>query len=127
MRRLSSWICGAALVWSSLTGPAFAETAQDLADACAPIAAAKLDGSDITFPDTYATGECWGAFAAIQELSRRVNSSNRRMLGACTPAKSKRGQLIKAFTDYVRRHSEQGEENFVDVAIAALKEAYPCN
>lgn len=72
-------------------------------------------------------GRCWGAFAAVQELSRIKSAVDKPpLLGVCAPTDTTRRELVRAFTDYVRSHPESRTEEFSVVAIIALRSQYPC-
>ncbi|MGO9263936.1 MAG: Rap1a/Tai family immunity protein [Candidatus Binataceae bacterium] len=75
--------------------------------------------------DTFQTGHCWGAFGAIQEMSR-IASDNGMMLGICAPADSSRTQFIRVFYKYVNDHPEWANRPFGQIARLALARAFPC-
>lgn len=105
---------------------AFAESAEELYSACKPIAEAKVAGEQIEFPITYETGECWGAFSALQRLSAYVNpSSGLPWLGKlCVPSESTRSELIAVFVDYVQHHPERRHDDSVDVIMDSWRAAF---
>jgi Rap1a immunity proteins len=86
----------------------------------------RLDGT-IGIPDTSRAGYCWGAFAAIQQLSLAADhESGAKTLEICRPANSTEAQYIKIFLRYVERHPEEAHLLFAQVALYALQEAFPC-
>jgi hypothetical protein len=114
---------------SMLSWPArAAETAGELATLCIGVANAPVarDGR-LHFDPTFENGRCWGAFAAVQELSRMKRTTEEPpLLGICAPETTTRLDLIKAFSDYVRAHPESRTEQFSVIVIASLRTRFPC-
>lgn len=103
-----------------------AETTEEMLSACRPITVAKVSGGTIDFEETFETGICWGAFAAIQRLSATVDHNEKPLLFSCPPEDSTQTQIITIFVRYAEKHPEKYHQDFVFSAIAALKEAFPC-
>jgi hypothetical protein len=96
---------------------------------CQAIANAK-HGADNTifYEPTRETGFCWGAFGAIQGLSKLMWSSSKApMLGICAPEQSTRVQYIKIFSKYVSDHPETAHKDFAYIARLALQDAFLCS
>jgi hypothetical protein len=107
---------------------AFAETAQEMLLACRPIARANLPGGkgNVTGPDTFSAGKCWGAFTVIQNGIERVDDRMLLVYNICPPAGSNRTQLITMFVDYAEKNPQRLQEEFFDVFLDALRKAFPC-
>ena len=105
-----------------------AETVEEMLSACRPTAEARVAEGKVFVSDTRESGLCWGAFAVIQHLIGLVYPvyNDRPILGVCAPAESTRTQLIAVFVAYAKNHPERYSENFTDVALVALREAFPC-
>lgn len=105
-----------------------AETAGEFAAICMTIVdTAPTSNGELHFSLTFDNGRCWGAFAAVQELSRIKSAVDKPpLLGVCAPTDTTRRELVRAFTDYVRSHPESRTEEFSVVAIIALRSQYPC-
>jgi hypothetical protein len=108
--------------------PAKAETALEVRESCKPVLKAKVLKDDyLNFPGNFETGFCWGAFASLQKIStfyREGETSS--LLGSCAPPDSDRLQYIKIFSKYLDEHPELGEEDYVTVAVEAVRAAFPC-
>ena len=89
------------------TSSSQAETALEVQSWCTTTANAPLlaDGK-VGLGTTFDDGFCWGAFAAIQDLSRI--------------------EYVKIFLRYVDQHPEQLHMDFAGVARRALAAAFPC-
>jgi hypothetical protein len=105
-----------------------AETVEEMLSACRSIAEAKVSGGEVFYVPTHENGLCWGAFAVIQRLINLVYPvySDNPIFGVCAPEHSKRTQLIAIFVLYAKNHPERYSEDFADVALIALREAFPC-
>lgn len=76
---------------------------------------------------TFDDGFCWGAFAAIQDLSWIVSDAGKPLLFFCPPPKSTRIEYVKIFLRYADQHPEQLHMDFGGVARRALAAAFPCS
>ena len=103
-----------------------ADSAEELLSGCKSIADSKVEGDHVRFPTAYTTGQCWGAFAVLQEEYRWAYASQQRTFGACVPPDATRSELIAVFVAYVQRHPERRHDDFVAVANDAARAAYPC-
>jgi Rap1a immunity proteins len=104
-----------------------AETVEEMLSACRQTAEARVAEGKVFVEDTRESGLCWGAFAVIQRLINLVYVGDENpILGVCAPAESKRTQLIAIFVLYAKNHPERYAEDFTDVALVALREAFPC-
>jgi hypothetical protein len=110
-----------------LHSPAEAETAREMVSKCGQtFAAAAVDGEAVSIPRTDSAGWCWGAFEVIQRIVVYADESNLRFFRVCPPPDSTRLQIIGTFLDFAKRHPEQMNREFTDVALDSLVEAYPC-
>lgn len=93
---------------------------------CEPIANAAMDAKgNLSVDGSFKSGECFGAFEALQVLSG-LQDKGRPVLGICFPPASLRTQQVRIFVEYAKRHPERSAEPFAYVAVAALSEAFPC-
>ena len=106
-----------------------AETAGEFVSLCATVTAAPTNKTgQLSFEPTFESGRCWGAFAAVQELSRIKRDVDKApLLGICAPERTTRRQLVEIFADYVRSHPEAREQQFAVVVIIALEARFPCD
>jgi hypothetical protein len=103
------------------------ETALEMQSWCKPFATAQLkQGGYFAMPPGNESQVCWGAFAAIQQLSSIVYNDGKAMLGICARASSTRIQFIQIFLQYANQHPEQADMDFAGVARRALSEKFPC-
>jgi hypothetical protein len=105
---------------------AFCESAEEFLAGCRTIAEARVSGEQVVIPPTSDAAQCWGAFVVLQDNSRLVDSSGGRIFGACVPQEAKRTELIAVFVRYVQQHPESRHDDFVIVALNALRKTYPC-
>jgi hypothetical protein len=104
-----------------------AETAGAMASACRQVADARIVEQSIQFVQTYDTGQCWGAFAMVQQVVSYVDRPGGiRLFGACPPPESTRSQLVALFVEYVNRNPQRMHEDFFEVTTEALRIAFPC-
>lgn len=102
-------------------------SAEDLLSACKPLANAEIDSKQANFLGTFSTGECWGVFSTIQKVIVFVDAKEKkRIFGVCAPPSSTRTQLIAVFVAYAEKNPQRLNEDFFDVAISSLQEAFPC-
>ena len=105
-----------------------AETALEVQSWCKAVVNGKLGANDtISYAPNHDTGFCWGAFGAIQELSKYAWDDGTRLLRVCAPADSSRLQYIKVFSKFVDDHPEDVHYEFARVARQALASAFPCS
>lgn len=125
-----SWV-GVAL----LTNPAIADSdtsdygvdsAGSFLSACRPFASQSLN----QIVSTQDTAKCWGAFAAVQQLSVIARDNGIKgvtpLLRFCAPASSTRSELISIFVKFISDHPEYYHLSFGQVSLAALQRAFPC-
>jgi hypothetical protein len=117
-----------AIVAVLLCGSARAETALEVQSACQQLAKISArPGAKVTIARTFENGVCWGAFAAFQGFGASTwPDTQKPILGFCAPPESTRLQFVDIFTRYMKRHNQDAELPFVEVAIRAFAEAYPC-
>ena len=127
MKRIMLATVVVALTLCAASLNANAETALEVQSWCKPVVNAKLGANDtISYKPTHDTGFCWGAFAAIQELSKYRWDDRTLLLRFCPPPTSSRLQYIKVVSKYVDDHPEDGHQEFAGVARLALASAFPC-
>lgn len=105
------------------------ETTLEVQSWCQPFKTVEIQSDhSIAIPTDFNTGSCWGAFAAIQDLSGLVDAprAHTPILLFCPPETGSRLQYIKIFLRYVDQHPEQGHLGFAGTARLALAEAFPC-
>ena len=105
---------------------ALASSAQELLSSCRPIAKADVRDKYVWFPPTYQTGTCWGAFYVIQKVIVHVDDSRLPIYGVCAPSSSTLTQLISIYVAYAEKNPQRLHEDFFDVALESLQNAFPC-
>ena len=107
--------------------PAASQSAQEMASFCEPIVNAKAVGEGrIQVTTSFETGQCWGAFRALQQLSALTLDGKTRALPLCLPEETKLSQLVKIFYRHVQKKPAIGHEPFALVAFWVLWDAFPC-
>jgi hypothetical protein len=84
------------------------------------------DRGAFIWPSDYDSRVCWGAFAAIQELSQIYEDGKPILPGICARPSTTRIQYIRIFLRYLGEHPELADAEFAWVAGKALSEAFPC-
>jgi hypothetical protein len=108
------------------------QTVQEMLSHCRPIASATVgkEPKTVAFVPTFETGQCWGAFAVLQDVSRWINDPKRpnetRLLGFCPPSISNRSQYVGIFVRFADQNPARWHEDFLPVAVDALRSAFPC-
>ena len=121
---LAAFAAGTLMILPSVTE---AETAREMVSKCGQtFAAAAVDGETVSIPQTDSAGWCWGAFEVIQRIVVYADESSIRFFRVCPPPESTRLQIIGTFLAFAKRHPEQMNREFTDVALDSLVEAYPC-
>jgi Rap1a immunity proteins len=111
-----------------LSQPSLAETALEVQSWCKrTVEAPVLADRRVKVGNTFNDGFCWGAFAAIQDLTRIATPENERLLNICSPSNSTRLVMIKVFMRYADQHPRELVDDFTFVARRALVEAFPCD
>jgi hypothetical protein len=124
MRRTSGFYC---LLLLLLVPFCKAETTEEMLSACRPITESKVADARVYLPHTLEAGICWGAFSVIQDETRWADpQSGERHFGICSSEQSTRTQLIAIFVEYAKRNPSKYAEEFLNVALDALREAFPC-
>jgi hypothetical protein len=126
----------AAILLGVAAGPAAAldtpgnESALDVSGWCTAIATAKVRGDGaIAMPGDVMSATCWGAFTTLQQLGAirpKEAKAGPNLLLACPPDNPTRLQNIRIFLKYVNQHPDSAQKPFAEVAVAALREAFPC-
>ena len=109
------------------------QTAEVVLSACRDISKAQInsDGT-VGLPMNFDTGRCWGAFSTLPAVMAYVY--NAQYAGAhpfpyrvCSKDKDVTvTQMIAIFTEYANRHPERYQDDFLDVALDAMRAAFPC-
>jgi hypothetical protein len=99
-------------------------TAEEMLSGCRSVATAPIVGDSIRIPND--GQQCWGAFTVIQDMTRRTDASGSRMFSTCSPTTSTESEMVAVFVKYVDDHPNVRHQNFVDIALAALRVAFPC-
>lgn len=120
-REALRYLIGLLLVMFYAAVPAHAESTGEMLSSCRELADAKVTGDKITMRRDYSTGLCWGAFGSLRAAVRA-----RSFFRICAPANSTRSQLIAVFVEYAKRSPQRLHEDFLDVALEALRGAFPC-
>lgn len=103
------------------------ESAGEMAGSCSGFANVQANGDGQFAMNMSAQDNvCWGAFAAIQELSTYTDAKGATWLGICAPPESTRLEYIHIFTRYVAIHPELEHRDFALVAVWALATSFPC-
>jgi len=103
-----------------------AQTTEEMVSKCRAVTEAKIQGNALEFVQDFDSGVCWGGFGTLQTIGRFVTDEKRILNVGCPPANSTLSQFITIFVAYARKHPERLHEDFVFVAMAALREAFPC-
>ena len=105
---------------------AMAESSEEMLSSCKKWADARVvDKDKVLMPPDFESGKCWGAFATIQSTVVLSNGKT-RIHGVCAPPNGTRTQLIAIFAEYATRNPRLLNEDFILVAIEALRDAFPC-
>lgn len=103
-------------------GPGLAYSAEEFLSGCSAIANHR-----ILMPSNPSALQCWGAFAVIQTLVNWVEpKTNEPWFGTCVPFQATRSELIVVFVKYIEAHPKRRHDDFVGVALDAIRSAYPC-
>lgn len=119
------------MVWMWLTvlaapSTSQAQSTQEMLSFCRAVSASKTTSEGVALPRDFESGVCWGAFAAIQAVIVRARPGEQPFLLVCAPPKSTRLQLIAVFVRYSEDHPNRLHEDFMDVALDSLRQAFPC-
>ena len=103
-------------------------TAIRVASWCAPYRSARVTDEGVSVPEQGKELDlCWGAFLAIQQMSKLgVDGSDRTVINACVPPEVRTLEYVLVFLKYVESHPEVGHERFLNVAVRAIRQAFPC-
>jgi hypothetical protein len=104
----------------ALTATAAHPAEQDVsANAILPGCKAMLREKNISDPDHhFRMGHCAGILTALTHFTR--------LFGACRPDNVTAGQVIRVVVTYIERQPERWHEDFRDLALAAMRSAWPC-
>ena len=110
------------------SGRVFAlESAQEYLSACKDIANAKVTEERVFFAPSFESGQCWGAFGAIQKtVAYADRATNLPYFLVCAPPETTLSQFVAIFVAYAQRHPERLHESYYEVAMDSLREAFPC-
>jgi|HubBroStandDraft_6_1064221.scaffolds.fasta_scaffold1206117_1 hypothetical protein len=99
-------------------------SAEEMLGGCRAVANAPIVGDGIRIPND--GQQCWGAFTVIQDMTRWTDVSGSRMFSTCSPTTSTESEMVAVFVKYVDDHPNVRHQNFVDIALASLRTAFPC-
>ena len=119
-------VSGALLSAQSETSAGHLWQAQEVLSFCRPVAMASVENRTIELPDTLRAGICWGAFGVLQEVIGWTEPDGTMVLRACVPLERTRSELVAVFVSYLDQHPTRRSDRFVEVALDALRAAYPC-
>ncbi len=112
----------------TLTGLCWAESAEEMLSSCKQLAEAKITEGQVSIPQDFESGRCWGAFGALQRATVQVIAPDRQpVLRVCAPSATTRTQHIVIFVNYAKRNPGSLNEDFFAVAWRALRETFPCS
>jgi hypothetical protein len=117
----------ALLALFAFAGIARAQSAEEMLSSCRGIESAQLRDGNITIPQTFESGRCWGTFATIQRLTSFTDPDGHRMLHICTPGGKTLTEFVAIFSEYVRRNPKTRSDDFMRTALNSLAEAFPCS
>ncbi len=101
-----------------------AYSAEYMLSSCRPIVVeSNVTEQGVSFPQSFETGFCWGAFSAIQ---RAMVYAGERGPRVCAPAESTLTQLITVFVRYTDLHPAELHEHYFLIALRSLRAAFPC-
>jgi hypothetical protein len=107
---------------------AFADSTGEMLSSCKKVAEGKVENGQAVFQPDFDTGKCWGAFASLQVVTNIIVPPGKQpTFGICGPKGSTRTQDIAIFIEYAQRNPQRLHENFVFVALDALRLAFPCH
>ena len=111
----------------SLASPTRGEPAREMVGKCRlTVASLQVEAEHVMLPNTESAGWCWGAFEVLQRLIVYSDQSNQHLFRICAPPESTRVQIINIFLAYAKRHPEQLDQEFTDVALDSLIKSFPC-
>ena len=73
-------------------------------------------------PDTFRKGECGGIVETVAYLASFLPLDVR----SCPPTGSTTGQAVRIVVSFLEAHPERLHEDFTDLAMEALRQAWPC-
>jgi Ssp1 endopeptidase immunity protein Rap1a len=98
-----------------------------VASQCGWVRTIVLQNGQFAMQTTFATGSCWGRFAAVQDFLSAIDEKDQRpLLGVCIPNDVSRIQLIKVYVRYVDEHPEKGHLFFFPVLMESMAKAFTC-
>jgi|SRR5689334_21114444 hypothetical protein len=111
----------------TMSGVAVAEPAREMLSRCSQgFSSLPAHGKVVSMPRTVSSGWCWGAFEVLQRLIVYSDEANQHLFRVCAPPESTRVEIIRIFLDYAKRHPKELDEEFTDMALTSLTEAFPC-
>jgi hypothetical protein len=106
-----------------------AQSAEEMVSNCKELSEAKISAHQISVPQDFETGVCWGSFGTVLSAIFVVPDSFPKdgpMLHVCAPQEVTLTELVQIFIAYTKQHPEQLHKEYFFVALAALKGAFPC-
>jgi len=131
-RRASALLAGIVLLFSfsALHAEERYSAGEILSDCQAILESSKSSGNaeELELDNTFATGQCWGAFLSLQQIivTKKEGGKN-NLLQICAPRNATLLQLIQVFYVFVHSNPRRQDEPFTKVALAAFRTAFPCS
>lgn len=106
-----------------------AQSAEEMVSDCKGVAEARIVENGVALPQNFRSGVCWGSFGTLLTAITVVPKSFPKdppLLGVCAPEEITQSQVVKIFMSYTTRHPEELNKDYFFVALAALREVFPC-
>jgi hypothetical protein len=131
MRSTLLTICAMAFnLWLLVCGavPAHAQSGTELLRYCTALERGVRSGpsGSVALPSNYDAFVCWGFMSAMQEMSALSNDGSSTLTGTCGHPDTTTMQHVYIFNNYARNHPAQLHNSAAEVALLALREAFPC-
>jgi hypothetical protein len=114
-----------AILFCTIAGRAIAKIDINSGNFLLPYCKAAISekrAEDLKAWDAAAVGRCEGLIEALRWVGSSIEGSNR----FCPPEPSPIGQSLRVVILYMEQHPEQLHLDFKELALRALKQAWPC-
>jgi hypothetical protein len=123
--RRATLLAAFSLLTSAAT--AHAESVAEMATSCKSVGEAKVSGHGVEFVEDYRAGICWGAFCAVQRVIVQAFVPDPTPSSAFVPRKREHAfPTRRGVCRVCEADSTASSRGFFDVAIVALRDAFPC-